>query len=249
MKSRLIIFLISILAMTATFAPGHAAKAPRHTPLDRPELDSIRRASCDPQSQYYYPKLLKSFLSNDTTMNSVDFQYFYYGTLFQEDYDPYRKPYRPGDLEDLSHIYSKPETNRSDRARILNYATAALHDNPVDLKQLTNLIYVYEKNGKYDLSKIWQYKLNHLLKVIAKSGTGADGENAWTVVYPSHEYDFLNLSGNVVLDHSYIEPYEVISCRPVKDPKATPQQYYFNIEPMLEQYYLKHPEEATEQEP
>lgn len=223
-----------------------SAAVPRnkHTPLSRPVLDSIRTASCDPRSQYYYPSLLKRFLANDTAMTSVDFQYFYYGTLFQEDYDPYRKPVRPGDLEALATIYAKAEKNRSDRNKILEYARAAILDNPVDLQQLTNLIYVYELNGKYDHARIWQYKLNHILKVIAKSGTGADAAKAWLVVYPRHEYDFLNLNGIVSTGHTFEEPaYDVLDGRPANKKDAKTQRYYFDIAPMLEQYYLKHPDE------
>ena len=226
--------------MPVSGATDGAAK----TVLGRPALDSRRSASCDPASPYYYPKLLKRFLANDTVMSSVDFQYFYYGTLFQEDYDPYRKPVHPGELEALATIYAKPEKNRSDRNKILDYARVAILDNPVDLQQLTNLIYVYELNGKYDLSRIWQYKLNHILKVIAKSGTGADAQNAWVVVYPRHEYDFLNLSGIVSTGHCFEEPaFDVLDGRPAKKNDATPQRYYFDIAPMLEQYYLKHPDE------
>lgn len=215
--------------------------------LGRPDLDSIKNATCDPQSRYYYPKLLKQFLTNDTTMQSTDFQYFYYGTLFQEDYEPYRKPINEAEYKELSTLYAKPDKNRSDRNRILDYARAAILDNPVDLQQLTNLIYVYEQNGKYDLSKIWQYKLNHILEAIAKSGTGADADNAWIVVYPRHEYDFLNLSGIMSTSHRFEEPaFDVLEGQPVGKKDGKIQAYYFNIAPMLEQYYLKHPEDEEE---
>lgn len=234
-----LLYLIFFSTPVSAAPPQH-----KHTPLAPPVLDSIRAASCDPASRYYYPVLLKRFLANDTTMSSVDFQYFYYGTLFQEDYDPYRKPVHPGDLEALGTILAKPEKNRSDRNKILDYARVAILDNPVDLQQLNNMIYVYELNGKYDLARIWQYKLNHLLKVIAKSGTGADAANAWLVVYPRHEYDFLNLSGIVSTGHSFEEPaYDVLDGRPVDKKDAKTQRYYFDIAPMLEQYYLKHPDE------
>lgn len=232
-----------IFSIPLSGAPG-GKTAQKHAELGRPSLDSIRAASCDPESPYYYPKLLKLFLANDTTMRSVDFQYFYYGTLFQEDYDPYRKPLNEAEYKELGILYAKPDKSRSDRNRILEYARAAILDNPVDLQQLTNIIYVYEQNGKYDLSKIWQYKLNHILKVIAKSGTGADKENAWLVVYPRHEYDFLNLSGIVSTNHSYEEPsFDVLEGQQVDKKDGKSQKYYFDINPMLEQYYLKHPDE------
>lgn len=227
-------------------AKAAATAKVQHQPssIGRPALDSIQQASCDPASPYYYPTLLKRFMANDTTMNSRDFQYFYYGTLFQEDYDPYRKPVLPGELESLAEIYTKSEPNRSERNRILDYTNKALADNPVDLQQLNNRIFVYEKNGKIDLAKIWQYKLNHLLKVIARSGSGADSTNAWIVVYPRHEYDFLNLSGIVVTGHRFQDPsYDVIDGRPAAKKDQATQAYWFDIDAMLDQYYRKHPDE------
>lgn len=241
---RNIIFaLLSLIIFSIHGSAAEGGKSENGS-IGRPALDSIRQASCDPKSPYYYPRLLKQFLANDTAMRSVDFQYFYYGTLFQEDYDPYRKPLNEAELKELGVLYAKPDKNRSDRSRILEYARAAILDNPVDLQQLTNIIYVYEQNGKYDLSRIWQYKLNHLLKVIARSGTGADAENAWVVVYPRHEYDFLNLSGIVSTGHSFVEPaYDVLDGRQAGKKDAKTQKYYFDIAPMLEQYYIKHPDE------
>lgn len=103
---------------------------------------------------------------NDTTMTSTDFQYFYYGTMFHKITTPTATP-NPTLLNELMPIYAKENRSRSDRNKMLDYAMQVIDDNPIDLRQLTNRIYVYEKNGKYDLAKIWQYKLNHLLLVIA----------------------------------------------------------------------------------
>lgn len=226
-----------VLLCTAT-----AAGAPRTT-LGKPDLEAIRIASTDENSKYYYPRLLAEFMRNDTTMTDEDFQYFYYGTLFQEDYDPYRGPVSPATLQELTPLFNKKQWSRAERKQILDYATESLADNPVNLRQLTNRIFVYEQNGKYDLAKIWQYKLNHLLLVIASSGTGLDPENAWIVVYPHDEYDFLNLSGITIREQEFRQPYYDYVLINKKDDKQ-PDGYYFNIEEILRQYYLKHPSEA-----
>ena len=125
---------------------------------------------------------------------------------------------------------------------ILDYAMEALADNPLNLRQLTNRIFVYEQNGKNDLARIWQYKLNHLLLVIASSGNGSDPDNAWIVVYPQDEYDFLNLSGITVKEAKFEAPYfdyVVVNPRTASSPTG----YYFNINELLRQYYAKHPSE------
>lgn len=242
---KLIKHILTLAISAAVSLCASSASASKST-IGKPDLEAIRIATTNPQSEYYYPKLLKRFNTLDTLMNSQDFQYLYYGTMFQEDYDPYRKPVKPGELESLANIYLKPEPNRSERGRIEAYANAALADNPIDLQQLNHRIFVYEKNGKEEHARIWQYKLNHLLEVIARSGTGADGDNAWIVVYPGHEYYLLNLMKTRVTGQNYEAPYDIIEGQPIAEKNPKTQRYYFNIEPMLEQYYLKHPEEADE---
>lgn len=237
--------LAIILAIATASGAFAATRSTARQELGRPDLEAIARETTDESSQFFYPKLLRSFMGNDTTMTAQEFQYFYYGTLFQEDYDPYRSSPNPALLEEVTPIYSKQNRTRSDREKMQSYANQVLDDNPVDLRQLTNRIYVYEQNRKYDLAKIWQYKLNHLLLVIAASGTGVDAENAWTVVYPQHEYDFLNLSGITASGQRFEPPYFdyiIVTPRNASDPTG----YYFDISEMLRQYFIKHPAEMTE---
>lgn len=242
--------LRSILAVMAALAIGFGAYAAKpagtRSALGKPDLEAIRKASVDENSPFYYPTLHKKFIANDSSMTPEQFQYFYYGTFFQEDYDPYREAPNPALLAELKPIYAKEKRTRADREKMLAYAMQVLNDNPVDLRQLTNKIYVYEQNRKYDLAKIWQYKLNHLLLVIAASGTGTSPENAFVVVYPQHEYDFINISGNRALSQRFEPPYyDYIELKPGK---GTPAGYYFNIEELLKQYFLKHPSELKKKQ-
>lgn len=169
MKKILALF-ISVLVFASA---ASAAKVTARQQLGRPDLAAIARESVDESSKFFYPTLYNKFMKNDTTMTPEEFQYFYYGTMFQEDYDPYREAPNPALLQELLPIYAKEKRTRNDREKMLAYAEQVIEDNPVDLRQLTNRIYVYEQNRKYDLARIWQYKLNHLLLVIAASGTGA----------------------------------------------------------------------------
>lgn len=232
---------ITVIAVIA-FALPSATFAVLRTSLGKPDLEAIKAASTDPESPYYYPTLLESFMANDTTMTDEQFQYFYYGTLFQEDYDPYRGVFRPKQLDVLKPIYQKANQSRSERQMILDYAIAAIEDNPVNIQQLVHRVYTYEKNGKYDLAKIWQYKLNHILLVIAASGTGTAPETARVVVYPEHEYDLLNLVGFIASGQRFEAPhfdFITVNQRNANDPEG----FYFDISEMLRQYFLKHPSE------
>ena len=238
---RLIYSLILIILFVV---PTQARRAVRTT-LGAPDLEAIRTATTDETSQYYYPTLLKKFMANDTTMDDVDFQYFYYGAFFQEDYDPYRPQTDAATHSQLLPLFNKPQWSRAERKQILNHAERCLADIPTNLRQLTNRIYVYEQNGKVDLARIWQYKLNHLLLVIASSGNGLSPETAWIVVYPQDEYDFLNLSGITAKDQQFTPPYcDYILVNRKND--SGPEGYYFNIAELIRQYYIKHPSEAAD---
>lgn len=236
-------FLKYALVAAALFAGASAASGAVNRPkVEKPDLDKIKMESTDPTSKYYYPRLLKMFMSNDTVMTDDDYRYFYYGTLFQEDFDPYREPVDAERLNSIEPLYYKTEHTNAEKDMMMQYAQAELANNPIDLVQLKNLIYVYEKKQKVNLAKIWKHKLNHLLLTIASSGTGADTDNAWIVVYPRHEYDFLNLSGLTAQAQEFVPPYyEHITVQPKSE--KDPTGYYFDIHSLLEQYYLKHPGE------
>lgn len=238
MTNRLVYILI---AAFAAILPAQAVR----TTLGVPDLDAIRIASTDESSPYYYPALLKKFNSPDTTMVDIEFQYFYYGALFQEDYDPYRAQTDAATHLELLPLFNKKNWSHAERRRIMQHAELCLKDIPTNLRQLTNLIYVYEQNGKMESARIWQYKLNHLLLVIASSGNGLTPETAWVVVYPQDEYDFLNLSGITAKDQQFTPPYyDYILVNRKSD--SAPEGYYFNIAELIRQYYFKHPSEAAD---
>lgn len=232
--------LLSLALMLAVGLTAFCAKMT--SVLSKPDLEAIRTAVIDENSKFYYPKLLGEFLANDTTMTPEEFQYLYYGAFFQEDYDPYRPAPSPQTQATIAPLLNKKNWSRAERKMILDYAMEALADNPLNLRQLTNRIFVYEQNGKHDLARIWQYKLNHLLLVIAASGNGTETDNAWLVVYPQDEYDFLNLSGITIKEQRFEAPYyDYVIVNPRTS--SSPAGYYFNISEILRQYYIKHPSE------
>lgn len=208
-----------------------------------PDMDKIRQESTDPQSNYYYPKLLKMYLSNDTVMTDDDYKYFYYGTMFQEDYNPYRTNKYQDEAKKMESLYLKQEhLTRAERKEIEELARKSIEDNPLDLRQLMYRVYVYEQNKKYNLAKIWKHKLDKILMTIAKSGDGNSPETAWVVAYPRHEFDFFNISGGSVTSQEFQPPYyDKLTVRNKKGDKES--EHYFNLHILLEQYYLKHPDE------
>lgn len=208
-----------------------------------PDFKTIRNETLNPDSQYYYPTLLKKFMSPDTTMTEDDYHYLYYGVVFQEDYNPYRPNPFLEEQRAAEPLYTRPGgLSRSEKNQILRLAEKSIANNPLNLLQLSYMVYAYKELGKDNLEKIWHHKLANLLMTITRSGTGADKEHAIVIVYPSHEFEYFNLSSATVEDQQFEQPYyEQVKVRPPGSSET--RSYWFDLHHILEQYYEKHPSE------
>lgn len=225
------------------------ASSKRKLTIDRPDLGLIKKETLDPASDMYFPKLMKKFNLNDTTMTGKEYRYLYLGYMFQEDYDPYREsPYSA-----ITDSYrNKTSHTKEEIDTIRKYAELNLRDNPFDLRQMSFLVHVLKERRKDMSAKIWEYRLEHLLGAIKSTGTGEDEENAWFVIYPAHEYDMVQLMGYQAVDAQFVEPgfdYLVVepeeeTARRLRD--KVHKGFFFDVRQIHEQYKLKHPEEADE---
>ena len=232
-------------AYAQTSVPTAAAANKRKITVEKPDLEKIKAETLDPASPFYFPKLMKKYTRNDTTMTNEEYRNFYLGYMFQEDYDPYRTSPYSGITDELrmKATHSKEEIDT-----IRKYAEMSLRDNPFDLRQMSFLVHVLKEKRKDMSAKIWEYRLEHLLGAIKSTGTGEDIENAWYVIYPMHEYDMVQLLGYEATDAEFIEPgYDYLTVSP--DPETSKRLrdkvakgFYFNVEVLQNQYELKHPE-------
>lgn len=207
---------------------------------EKPDLEQIRRETRDRTSPYYYPRLMQEFQRNDTLMKIDKYRRLYLGYMFCEDYNPYRSGERSISY-DATLQHSKKLT-RQECDSVIYHAEQALADNPFNLGEMVMLINALRGKGKTNLANIWQYKLNYLLMAIVSTGTGLDEENAWYVTDPQHEYVLLNMMDYTVSDHVFYDPsYEYVTV--VNSQGNDAGGYYFNIGPLLEEYYRKHPDE------
>ncbi len=235
---------------SASSRPANAAKEnKRKIVVEKPDLEKIREATLNPQSPFYFPKLKTKYDRNDTTMTNEEYRYFYLGYMFQEDYDPYRESPYAGKTDALR---MKATHTKEEIDTIRKYAQLSLEDNPFDLRQMSFLVHVLKEKRKDMTAKIWEYRLEHLLGAIKSTGTGEEKENAWYVIYPVHEYDIIQLLGYQATDVNYIEPgYDYLTVVPDETDKRkrdkTAKGFYFNIILPQQQYELKHPEEAEEE--
>ena len=238
LRKAIIVIIVAITALGASAAGKTVAVKPTAV---KPDMEKIKAEVLDPSSRYYYPKLMETYEKNDTLMNLEDYRHLYLGSVFQEDYNPYRRS--PFDSE-IEQLYYKKNHTRAELDTIIDYAEQALLDDPFDLQQINFLIYALQNRGKVNRAKIWQFRLNHLLEAILSTGTGADTENAWIVIDPKHEYNILNFKNNLAEEASFVAPhYDYIKLRNDSADDKSPEGYYFNIRYILEEYYRKHPEE------
>lgn len=225
--------------------PSAQAASKRKITVEKPDLEKIKSETLNPSSPYYFPKLMKKYTRNDTTMTNEEYRYFYLGYMFQEDYDPYRISPYSGVTDELR---MKSNHSKEEIDTIRKYAELSLRDNPFDLRQMSFLVHVLKEKRKDMSAKIWEYRLEHLLGAIKSTGTGEDEENAWYVIYPMHEYDMVQLLGYEATDATFIEPgcdYLTVMAdeetkKRLRDKVA--KGFYFNVEVPQAQYELKHPE-------
>jgi hypothetical protein len=231
---RLLYIATAIVAATISIS----AVAEKVKPV-KPDMAQIQREVNDPKSKYYYPKLMKQFEKRDTAMTLDQFRHLYLGYVYQEDYNPYRRNRYSDKAEEL---YMRDKHTAAEADTIIHYAELSLKDDPFDLRQMSFLIYAYQEKKKYNLAKIWQYKLNHLLEAIISTGTGLDEENAWIVINPTHEYNLINFQNHVVESQEDCPPYyDYIK---IKDTDSkSPAGFYFDVRYLLEQYNKKFPEQ------
>ena len=237
------------LILAGAFANANAQNKRKIT-VEKPDLEEIRTSTLTPSSPYYFPKLMKKYESNDTTMTNDEYRHFYLGYMFQEDFDPYRVSPYANVTDDLR---MKATHTKEEIDTIRKYAQLALADNPFDLRQMSFLVHVLKEKRKDMSAKIWEYRLEHLLGAIKSTGTGESQDKAWYVIYPMHEYDMVQLLGYEATDAKFIEPgYDYLSVIPDESNKTkrdkSAEGFYFNIIVPQQQYVLKHPEIEEEEE-
>lgn len=233
---RLLHILIA-LALTAPAAFAVKNTSEKKAIVEKPDMEKIQRDVNNPQSRYYFPKLMKAYEKNDTSMTLDQFRHLYLGYIFQEDYDPYRHSEFTSVAENL---YFKEKHTKEECDTIIKYAQLSLKDDPFDLRQISFLVYAYKEKKKTHLAEVWQYKLNHLLEAILSTGTGLDKENAWIVNNPQHEYNILNFNNLIAESQSDEDNYDYITVKP-KNPKD-PKGYYFDVLYVLREYNRKFPD-------
>lgn len=234
-NSRLILFVLLLLSAMSLHAQYNFK-------VSEVDFDKIKSETMNPESRYYYPKLVKSFKSNDTIMNFEAYRDLYFGFVFQEDYSPFRHNDFEGKDEVEELYYKSTPLTRDECNKIEHYAEMALDDNLFDIDQLNYYIYALKEKKKYARAAVRQYRLDKLIAAIMSSGRGTE-EEPWVVIFPEHEYTIINFLGYVAKDHLEMDGgIDCIKAVNEKDNKKT-RDFYFDVSMMLQEAARKFPDD------
>ena len=237
-----ILIIIALIATATSLGAQNRQEAPERSQpskfaIKKVDFDHVRDVTFNPNNAYYYPKLLKAYNSNDTTLSIEGWRNFYYGYTFQEDYDPFRESVYSNVVEQL---YYKQPHSRAECDSIEKYAELSLNDNMFDLNQMNFYIYVLKEKKKHARAAICQYRLDRLIAAIMSSGRGTK-EEPWVVIAPEHEYNIINFLGFVATEHETMEGgIDYIKVQPVAGKSA--EGFYFDISRMMTIAELKFPD-------
>lgn len=250
MKTNKLLAALLLVSAFIMICPAGAA-AQKKLKVEAPDVEKIRTATLDPASQFYYPKLQKLYEANDTVMTPEQYRYFYFGYMYQEDYNPYRKSDYTDRTDSLLNLnraaiqrrdstlqahknqnMATYELNRRykeaklrtmrEQQEIARNAELALKDNPFDIQSMYMLSRLLSDMGKHMSARVWDYRLENLLGAVISSGSGNSVEDPFVVVCPDHEYFLLEVLGYDVDDYEFVEPgYDHLIVHPT-DPSRIP---------------------------
>ena len=236
-KHILAMLLTAVLSMTLSAQPLPDRSQANKFVVKKVDFDHIQNVIKSPDNIYYYPKLLKAYNSDDTTLTIEAWRNFYYGYTFQEDYNPFRESIYSNVVEQL---YYKQPHSRAECDSIEKYAEKSLNDNMFDLNQMNFYIYVLKEKKKHARAAVCQYRLDRLIAAIMSSGRGTK-EEPWVIIAPEHEYNIINFLGFVATDHETLDGgIDYIKVQPVAGKSA--EGFYFDISRMMQIAALKFPD-------
>ncbi len=201
-----------------------------------PNYREIRATIQNSKSQNYYPRLMRRYMENDTTLTLSQYRCLYYGFTLQEDFVPYQKE-REKLFEKRRELV---QTNGSKYActEAIKVAQLALEDDPFDLLAISTLSFSYLQLKDTVSYTLWNNKQDALLDAIVSSGDGDEVESAIHVINLEHEYEVLNRLGlQIESDSLCSDEVEYLKVQPnAEDVRGI----YFNFGACRETYRKKY---------
>jgi hypothetical protein len=194
----------------------------------KPDYELIRKTIADTSSNFYYPKLMHRFKSNDTLLTNEECTYLYLGYTFQKDYTPDQdNPYE----KKLLKYYQSENINKKDYDEIIELASKSISQFPFDLRQLNFLGYIYHLKGDEEKAQPTTWSFQKIISAIMATGDGKSCETAMHVIEVGHEYVLLNMFQFQFQGQSYGDGCDKLNV--VKDSRNI-ESLCFNVSRMME---------------
>ncbi len=171
---------------------------------------------------------MNRFQQADSTMTLDEKRHLYYGYIFDENYSPYsRSDY--GDS--LRVVLRKEKMDSLDFNKIVDYTTKMLFENPFDLNAINYQLFSLEQLGNEESFEKRAIQLRTIVDALISSGNGKTKEEAFYVIYTSHEYDLLNILGfQFGGSQSLTEHYDYLT---IAENEIKLEGLYFDVSPCL----------------
>lgn len=193
--------------------------------IGRVDFTEIKRNIENPESHYYYPRLVERILADDTTLTYRDFKHLYYGNVFQSYYYPYGVS---NAKKEFTTIFKNEEYTQA-----VVKGKQVLAENPVDIEVTLKMIISFLELGDTMQAKIYGKKYFGFLDVIYASGDGKTAETAYVVISVNDEYRVVGDLGLYVKQQALINDCDLLiferkGQRSVRKKKI--KQLYFNVQ-------------------
>lgn len=190
MKKLLIPALQLILLMLFTTWRLHAQDG---TTIIPPDYTKIQQLTADKSGAYYYPKLMKRYANNDTTLSVYELHLLYYGAFFN-DQDNIGQ-FTNLDINDsIKLIAKKDNVTDADKQQLIRLYLIKNKSNPFDLETLNVLYNLYEMTNS-PLSGYYRFKVTKLYDVILSTGDGRSTKSGFHVNSVPDEYSIVSALG------------------------------------------------------
>ncbi len=236
------------IVLLILFTLGLSAQGQEIAP---PDYGEIKLAVFESKSENHYPKLLKRYCDNDSTLTLQQMRYLYYGYTLQEDFIPYQQTDH-GLYETRQKLTRKNIDTQTCHVAI-EQAQKVLDNNPFDIPAISTIAIGYLQLGDTIHYTLWNNRLQGIFDAILSTGDGETPETAFHVINIEHEYEIINRLGQTIVSDSTcsdeIEYLKIQQIAPIETEsqdqsgnKASDQVdgYYFNFGACLKTYMKKY---------
>jgi len=160
--------------------------------FEKPNYKKIEKNIKNQDTNLHYTSLMNRYLKADSTFTLEEKRHLYYGYSFNDKY----APYSISDFSDsLVAILRKEKHSKLELNKIVQLGDSILIENPFDLRVINYQLYALDEMGDKKNFEIKLIQLNTIIDALMSSGNGTSKEDAFYVIYTTHEYDLLNIIG------------------------------------------------------